>query len=91
MTATEMIDHLNSRLDALKIENDRLKARPHTTHHDDCGCKSARYEATIAELLEALDTLSLVVGLTPICGNKAALQDAMNIARAAIAKARGEA
>ncbi len=26
MNATEMINHLNSRLDALKVENDRLKA-----------------------------------------------------------------
>ncbi len=26
MNATEMIDHLNSRLDALKIENDQMKA-----------------------------------------------------------------
>jgi hypothetical protein len=25
-------------------------ARQHTTHHDDCGCKSARYEARTADL-----------------------------------------
>lgn len=42
------------------------------------------------ELLEALDTLTLVVGLTPIAGNKEALQEAMDIARAAIAKAKRE-
>ena len=39
------------------------------------------------ELLEALDTLTAVVGLTPIAGNKAALQEAFDLARAAIAKA----
>lgn len=26
----------------------------HTTHFDDCGCRSAQYEATIAEMLEML-------------------------------------
>jgi hypothetical protein len=36
-------------------------------------------------LLEWLDTLTLVVGLTPIAGNKEALQEAMDGARAAIA------
>lgn len=36
------------------------------------------------ELREALDTLSLVVGLTPIAGNKDALQEAMDIARNAL-------
>lgn len=40
------------------------------------------------ELLEALDTLSLVIGLTPIAGNKEALQEALNLARTTIAKAR---
>lgn len=39
------------------------------------------------ELLDALDTLTLVVGLTPIAGNKSALQEAFNAARIAIAKA----
>ena len=29
----------------------------HTTHFDDCGCKSAGYEAEIAELRAALDDL----------------------------------
>lgn len=37
------------------------------------------------ELAGALDTLSMVVGLTPIAGNKEALQEAMNQARAALA------
>ena len=36
----------------------------------------------IQRLEEALDTLTLVVGLTPIVGNKYALQEAMDMARA---------
>jgi hypothetical protein len=35
----------------------------------------------VKRLEEALDTLTLVVGLTPIAGNKDALQEAMDIAR----------
>ena len=46
-----------------------------------------RLHAVNAELLEALDTLTAVVGLTPIAGNKVALQEAFDLARAAIAKA----
>jgi hypothetical protein len=42
-------------------------------------------------LLEALEVLTLAIGLTPIAGNKDALQEAFDIARAAIAKAKGEA
>lgn len=38
--------------------------------------------AKIKRLEEALDTLTLVVGLTPIVGNKDALQEAMDMARA---------
>ena len=49
-----------------------------------------RLIAAAPELYEALDTLTLVVGLTPAAGNKAALQEAVDIARAAIKKARGE-
>lgn len=51
---------------------------------------NARLIAAAPELYEALDTLSLVVGLTPIAGNKAALQEAVDVARAALKKARGE-
>ena len=46
-----------------------------------------RLHAVNAELLEALDTLTVVVGLTPVAGNKVALQEAFDLARAAIAKA----
>lgn len=40
------------------------------------------------ELRDALETLNLVIGLTPIAGNKDALQEACDIARAAITKAK---
>ena len=46
--------------------------------------------AAAPELYEALDVLTLVVGLTPILGDKAALQEAVDIARATLKKARGE-
>jgi septal ring factor EnvC (AmiA/AmiB activator) len=38
----------------------------------------------IKRLEEALDCLTLVVGLTPIAGNKDALQEAVDLARAAL-------
>jgi hypothetical protein len=41
-------------------------------------------------LLEALEVLTLAIGLTPIAGNKDALQESFDIARAAITKAKGE-
>ncbi|CAB4165999.1 hypothetical protein UFOVP835_10 [uncultured Caudovirales phage] len=50
----------------------------------------AQLFAAAPELLEALDTLTAVIGLTPIAGNKPAVQEAFDIARAAIEKARGE-
>ena len=50
---------------------------------------NAHLIAAAPELLEALQTLNLVIGLTPIAGNKDALQEACDIARAAIAKAEG--
>lgn len=40
------------------------------------------------ELREALDALTLVVGLTPIAGNKEVLQDAMNLARKVLKAAK---
>lgn len=46
--------------------------------------------AEVERLTEALDTLSLVVGLTPIAGNKEALQQAVNMARAALTPAEGK-
>ena len=49
--------------------------------------ENKRLREANAELLGALATLTAVVGLTPITGNKAALQEAFDLARAAIAKA----
>lgn len=51
---------------------------------------NARLIAAAPELLEALSCLTAVVGLTPIKGNLEALQEAYDMARAAIAKAKGE-
>jgi len=51
---------------------------------------NANLLAAAPELYEALDVLTLVVGLTPILGDKAALQEAVDIARATLKKARGE-
>jgi hypothetical protein len=51
---------------------------------------NANLIAAAPELYEALDLLTLVVGLTPILGDKAALQEAVDIARATLKKARGE-
>ena len=51
---------------------------------------NARLIAAAPELLEALSCLTAVVGLTPIKGNLDALQEAYDMARAAIAKAKGE-
>lgn len=61
--------------------------RPHTTHHDDCGCKSARYEETIAELLEALDDLLIWLDVP---GDHCETENSINRARAAIEKEKGE-
>ena len=44
-------------------------------------CKA---QAEVERLRDALDTLTLVVGLTPILGNKEALQEAFNLARKAL-------
>jgi len=48
----------------------------------DMAKENKRLEERIKRLEEVLDTLTLVVGLTPITGNKDALQVAMNMARA---------
>jgi hypothetical protein len=52
---------------------------------------NARLIAAAPDLLEALESLNLVIGLTPIAGNKGPLQEACDIAREAIAKAKGGA
>ena len=40
-------------------------------------------------LADVLDALSLVVGLTPIAGNKEAIQEANNLARQSLAEMKG--
>ena len=42
----------------------------------------------IERLRDALDTLTLIVGLTPVAGNKSALQEAYNLARKALNPAK---
>jgi len=51
---------------------------------------NARLIAAAPDLIEALDTLTLVVGMTPMKGNLEALQEAQDMARAAIKKATGQ-
>ncbi len=64
-------------------------AEPHGSQQREA---NARLIAAAPELYEALDALSLVVGLTAFKheGQRAPLQDAVDAARAALAKARGE-
>jgi hypothetical protein len=45
---------------------------------------ASQLQDRIKQLEEALDTLTLVVGLTPIKGNLAALQEAMDQSRAVL-------
>ena len=44
----------------------------------------------IREAREALDTLTLVIGLTPLKGNLEAVQESVDSARKALAKLKGE-
>ena len=44
----------------------------------------AEAKAEVERLRDALDTLTLVVGLTPVAGNKSALQEAYDLARKAL-------
>ncbi len=53
--------------------------------------RAPQLEAENRELAEVLDSLTLVVGLTPLAGNKEAMQQAMNAARAVLAKHKGAA
>ena len=66
--------------------NAALIAEAGTVYHE-TGLSPREILAQRDELLERLDTLTLVVGLTPISGNKEALQEAMNAARSAIQNA----
>lgn len=70
-------DDLAYDVGTLSAERDSLMTR--------CGLLEAERDA----LLEVLDTLTGVVGLTPIAGNKEALQEAYDLAAAAIDAAKG--
>lgn len=50
---------------------------------------SQRLERERGALLDSLDTLTLVIGLTPVKGNLEALQEAVDRARATIALVKG--
>jgi len=54
------------------------------SHRDELLKENRQLKARIKRLEEALDTLTLVVGLTPIKGNLAALQEAMDQSRAVL-------
>lgn len=53
-------------------------------HRDKLLNENRKLNERIKRLEEALDTLTLVVGLTPIRGNLAALQEAMDESRAVL-------
>lgn len=53
---------------------------------DDANRVNAAMREVMKEALESLDCLSLVVGLTPILGNKGAIQEANDQARATLNK-----
>ena len=59
-------------------------------HSPDAG-RMVELQAANREFAEALEALTLVVGLTPVAGNKEAMQDAMDSARAILAKHKGAA
>ena len=73
-----------------KNGNANLIAEAGTVAHE-TGLSPRQLAEQRKELLDALDTLTLVIGLTPIRGNKTALQEAFDVARAAIARAQGGA
>jgi len=66
----------------------------HCASHDEAEClvdllnererELAASQAEVERLTEALDTLTAVIGLTPIAGNRDALQEAFDLARKAL-------
>jgi hypothetical protein len=88
-----MNDHIP---DTTKMISDTPRMQSALLDHPDAGfakiwqvgCDIERELTTanerIKRLEEALDCLTLVVGLTPIAGNKDALQEAVDLARAAL-------
>jgi hypothetical protein len=66
--------------------DDRLN---HAERMAELAWNAAIKNSAAPDLMDALDTLIHVIGLTPIAGNKQALQEAFDKACAAIAKAEG--
>jgi cell division septum initiation protein DivIVA len=66
----------------LKVAKDRIDKLTKSNLQLREGCEALKQR--IKRLEEALDTLTLVVGLTPIRGNLAALQEAMDQSRAVL-------
>ena len=70
---------LERELNATNAEIERLTNKVAQLYE---GAEEAKQR--IKRLEEALDCLTLVVGLTPVAGNKDALQEAIDLARAAL-------
>jgi hypothetical protein len=81
---------------AEKLNIARYKMSPGTIWQNDLDIATVYEEeylhllAAAPLMLEALETLTAVIGLTPIVANKAAVQEAFNQARAALEAAKGE-
>ena len=85
--ANAQIALVRSKMTAEQEAHAEFIAEAFNVHHE-TGLSPRELLEQRDNLLEWLDTLTLVVGLTPIAGNKEALQEAMNGARAAIAATR---
>jgi TctA family transporter len=60
------------------------RLRDESDRWDNLDDKCEKLETEVKRLREALYTLTLIVGLTPVAGNKAALIVAYNLARKAL-------
>ena len=72
MSEYECTEHLLDEIQRLRESNFQLREG------------SEELKQRIKRLEDALDCLTLVVGLTPFAGNKDALQEAVDLARAAL-------
>jgi chromosome segregation ATPase len=79
MAAEAEVERLNNTL-----ENTRISRATMIEDRNLLDQELAASNAEVERLRDALDTLTLVVGLTPILGNKEALQEAFNLARKAL-------
>lgn len=89
----ERLEQENAELRKERQEMDEINESEAAIAADTIKCLKIENTALRADkdrLFDALDTLTLVIGLTPVAGNKAALQEAFDKARAAIDAARKE-